>query len=560
MLYFFEIKTNENEVFAWMYDDLKQRLYCLQSIYPIGNPCRLNNNEHDLLLFYLKHKDQIFLDEDIEKKSLEWLGRTEAISVSQYRTKLKKILCNTSYHNCPNIKIHKANDLIFKRDLPQNDKHSKFTSLVWSPSEELLKSYELKKKKDVVQLYQLWVNSYQLQSLENKVKYINMFNDLLKEIPEESSVFYRIDDLVLPFIVPQQNRILFPMKIENSPIKIKDKNHQDSLLLQRKVLYAKLYNGNIFRLVKQNINTGVWTLARSTYFDILDSSDYISSRLKAYYQQYIEYPDHKSKEQFMTILNIWKNRLKQIMLGDFSHYSAGLAFSIPTFRILDNGGLQLLCAKGSQHKATGSGKMHVCPAGMLEFWGMTNISELTFKDFKSIATKELFEETVLSDQALRDIATDTLSPFKYYLDCFTDSGDPDKLCANFSTIDLHAEELIKQWDQIWLTFKKKVPSLDAVKALRGLKDSHTAFMVIDALNFRPEIIQPIYIYGALNQLVNWEYDHESVMVVTWENLQELNQWVKENYIHWCAPGLSAAYLGAKQYFENTQRYQSLYTQ
>ena len=73
-------------------------------------------------------------------------------------------------------------------------------------------------------------------------------------------------------------------------------------------------------------------------------------------------------------------------------------------------------------------------------------------------------------------------------------------------------------------------------------------MVIDAFNFRPEIIQPIYIQGELNKLVNWEYEDEPE-IITWKNLEELNKWLEDNYYDWCPPGLAAAYLGAKNYFE-----------
>lgn len=544
-MYFLKLDTVGGHEFLWIYHSADKVLkYIPRTLKDgMGNEQTLKHNEHQLLMYYINHPNKIIIRRTL-KRALDVPDDVDYLT--NHRGAIADKFVESSGLNIPNIKQD-----IFKKGLHKNSTKTIFAFDVKKISEEVASQYcsrhidnIMKNNQYLTNIYQALSDMNELHQLEMSADYFELFEYLLKKCPDEAKNLYRVDDVVLPFIMPNNPNIIFPIKIERQTDVVRH-GYKDSLLEQKKLLNAKLYNGFIYRLLEKNQQTGELKLANCRYFDILDSADYLSSRLKSYYQK--SQQQDKENQQLLRVVKTWANRMNQVMTGDFSQYNAGLGFSLPTFKILECGGLQLLCAKGSQQKATGAGKKHVCPAGMLEYWGESKNKALEFSHFKSIATKELLEETLLSDKLIRDSTA-----FRYYLDCFMDDGCPSEIGVDFNVIDCAAETIIDNWENIWQGFghkKYKRPSLDAMLELRNSKDNGGAFMVIDALNYRPEIILPLYIDGDLNGILNWEYEDVSPEIITWKNIEELHEWVKCYYKDWCAPGLAAAYLGAKQYFE-----------
>ena len=72
------------------------------------------------------------------------------------------------------------------------------------------------------------------------------------------------------------------------------------------------------------------------------------------------------------------------------------------------------------------------------------------------------------------------------------------------------------------------------------------FAICDAFVLRPEIIMPLYIYEKPEVVTNWE--NEKITELTLSNLDEVTSLANDQH-KWAAPGIAAAYLSAKHWFE-----------
>ena len=121
------------------------------------------------------------------------------------------------------------------------------------------------------------------------------------------------------------------------------------------------------------------------------------------------------------------------------------------------------------------------------------------------------------------------------------------------------------WEEIWssLNYQDSVPNKAALSYLLKMNEDvfcQNSYFVLDFANLRPEFIVPIYISEQLNEIVNWEYEKENAYdavkkdILTFNNLDDLNTWAKNEVNDYCAPALAAIYLGAKQFFMNPTKF------
>lgn len=379
---------------------------------------------------------------------------------------------------------------------------------------------------------------------------IDLFDFLCSRSGIDEEILYSTGNIKLPFFLLPKHKVKFPMKVSN--VESFEEKHDDSLRKERK----PAYNGNIYRLL--SIENDQWTIAPSCYFDILESSDYLGTRLKSAHQDFLNEKQNRRSE----LMEIREKRIKSfIQNGDFSQYIAGIAFSMPIFRKLDNGGLQLLKGKISSFKATGSGRMHVCPAGMLENPVMFKNKGgerillnpyLTLEDFQAALCKELLEEAVFSEKILKNINE---SKYKSTILMFCDQiSRPVEQSVKLSTLSYFLKEEIQPyWYEIWESLKTGIdcPSIEPLNYILNLKEDFSPFYIIDTFNLRPEIIVPVYINDELFQITNWEYTDGGSEIIEWANFENLQNWVEKHYKDWCPPGIAAAYLGARQFFKGS---------
>ena len=357
----------------------------------------------------------------------------------------------------------------------------------------------------------------------------------------------------LPFIQMSQS-IRFPLIIDNEKTSVQHK-WADSYKAQREGLGARMYDGSNLRAIR--IQDHQLIVGKSSYFAILDSADYVASRLKVYHHQ-------QNIHEFERIFKIWSERLNSLEKeGLFNDYNSGVAFSMPIFQICDNGDLKVLAAKGSQFKANGSGKRHIAPAGMLEFFTYDQSDKFDFEDFKTLCAKELLEETVFGQETLK---LEENNPFFSILFPFFETlnlrrQDDITLFALMSFIKV----IHDNWEEIWssLNYQDSIPNKAALSYLLKMNEDvfcQTSYFVLDFANLRPEFIVPIYISEQLNEIVNWEYEKENAYdavkkdILTFNNLDDLNTWAKNEVNDYCAPALAAIYLGAKQFFMNPAKF------
>lgn len=547
MMYFLKLDTVGGHELLWIYHSADKVLkYIPRTLKDgMGNEQTLKYNEHQLLMYYINHPNKIIIKKDIERA----LNVPDDVDyLKNHRGAIADKFVASSGSNIPNIKQD-----IFKKGLHKNSTKTIFAFDVKKISEEIASQYcsrhvdnIMKNNQYLTNIYQALLDMNELHQLEMSADYFELFDYLLKKCPDEATSLYRVDDVVLPFMVPQKHHVIFPVAIDTKTSSVQHK-YQDSLLKQRKLLNAKLYNGYIYRLLKHNQQTGELTLANCRYFDSLDSADYLSSRLKVYHQKSIQ--EGMENIELLRVVKIWQERMAGVLQGDFSGYNSGFGFSLPIFRVLYDGGLELLSLKGSEQKAIWAKKQQICPSGTLEYWSEYSNTTLTFENFKTIVTKELFEENLLGDAHVCEKIIKTFPNLRHCLSCLIDGGEPSEIGMSFDMIKTAYREVVNLWDGIWRRIDMTPPSLEPLWQIESTQDTSKLFLIIDGLNHRPEIVFPLYVENELSTMVNWEYSGEDIEIIRWKNIEELNDWVKSCYKAWSTPSLAAAYLGAKQYFE-----------
>lgn len=254
----------------------------------------------------------------------------------------------------------------------------------------------------------------------------------------------------------------------------------------------------------------------------------------------LEYPLKK-------IINEWTKRIEEIKEKKFSNYVAGLAFSVPLFQITQDG-IKVLLAKGSSQKANGAGTKHVVPAGMMEFFSDVDPEYFSFDDFKALVCKEMLEELYFGTNIVHQQGNN----FYRTITLFSDNKDERTLASYQEILDKVKNEVIKNWNEIWKACGKEegnIPSKVLLETILDLKeDERPWFLVVDALNGRPEIIKPIYFKENVDIFLNWE--NVSSELIAFSNQDELEYFIEKYHWDFCAPGIASIYLGARYYFQN----------
>lgn len=389
------------------------------------------------------------------------------------------------------------------------------------------------------------------QISESVITNTELMQLLMKKEPFLSDMLYQTDKGdFLPFIEVKQ-KIRFPLivNMESSSV-----SHEinDSFKEQREGLGARMYDGSNFRAL--NIQKDKLTVGKSSYFVILDSADYVASRLKVYHHQ-------NNEKEFNRVLAMWSERILNIRNNfDFSLYNSGIAFSIPIFEVSSEGKLKVLAAKGSQFKATGSGKRHIAPAGMLEVFSHERYGEFDFEQFKTLYAKELLEETVFGQE---NASLDETNDFFGVLYPFFEAVELRKQNVTFTSLKENLQIILSNWKEIWTSLGKKedIPNYAALSALLNMTEIdfyQNSFFIVDFANLRPEFILPIYINEPINEIVNWEYEQGNndeclkKDILSFNNLDDLNKWARIEVNEYCAPALAAIYLGAKYFFNKNK--------
>ena len=251
------------------------------------------------------------------------------------------------------------------------------------------------------------------------------------------------------------------------------------------------------------------------YFDVIGTADYIPTRLKAY-RAMNKKKNKDIKDIYSTNIKYLQDvyrekRLKNITVNTMNgeNFSSGLGFSMPIFLITENKQklLRVLFGKNSVEKGAGAEMLHVAPAGMFEV--KDNSKELTYKNFVTLLSKELLEEVYfgkgidLSSSDLNDSEKQIIEPFFE-----KGGGRPAEL-----SLELYWSHEIEiaynYWDRIWKGQKTQLSNDILLHVLNHVSDEEYfkehGFLILDPLNFRPELIVPIYVTGVseFGILANW---------------------------------------------------------
>jgi hypothetical protein len=466
-------------------------------------------------------------------------------------------------------------------ELPDKD-------LIAAPSKGLKKFYQLNGTVTTIPIGPVKGNEEVIAEAIERVAFekaggreIHLLTEALqKAFPDTADIFsYTRDGVRLPVYMPNHLRFPdFPIDVDRVQKTLEVDRNEDSLFDQRSVQGASLYPGTIYTL--KHAEGRDWQMAWTVYTDLIDSCDYISARLKEHWArerdadatklELIERLASGGNSDLARLGRDWHERAALILDGKWARYTAGMAFSVPTFKMEANGSLSLLCAEGSPAKQAGAGQKHVCPAGMFEFFECHGAGkQVTLSDFRAVMAKELLEETLFGSKfeapegkfstIIRQFSTETPGQM---------NSSFDRILADINDV------LIPRWDEIWASIpgwqeyrdRKRIETigpglgpLRRVLAFDPKKD--VCFTAVDATVFRPELIVPIYQTDDLFALVNWEMkDWKNVdaalEVVNWEDHADVEDWVRKEASNWCAPGLTAAYLGAMAYFDNPKRHQA----
>lgn len=461
-----------------------------------------------------------------------------------------------------------------------------------------------------------------------------IFSLLSKYIKIDDVFFKTKKGVYLPFINIEYKGCCpfsFPLTIDKK-VK-KTETNKDSLYNQRNNSGRIIYNGRILCLENEN---DTYSLGKTTYMDVLDSCDYLPSKIKEYWVEnyesiisnnlstylnlsidrvfdkdgeldrlllsdiyqnvqrdnrglYIHRNNHIKERLNITlkndiksmlqgclkknlddqinmrikllleddkisleyplkkIINEWTKRIEEIKEKKFSNYVAGLAFSVPLFQITQDG-IKVLLAKGSSQKANGAGTKHVVPAGMMEFFSDVDPEYFSFDDFKALVCKEMLEELYFGSNIVHQQGNN----FYRTITLFSDNKDERTLASYQEILDKVKNEVIKNWNEIWKACDKEednIPSKVLLETILDLKeDERPWFLIVDALNGRPEIIKPIYFKENVDIFLNWE--NVSSELIAFSNQDELEYFIEKYHWDFCAPGIASIYLGARYYFQN----------
>ncbi|MDR0548004.1 MAG: hypothetical protein LBI10_01105 [Deltaproteobacteria bacterium] len=348
------------------------------------------------------------------------------------------------------------------------------------------------------------------------------------------------------------------LTITDSPSIPPDRGEDGLLNIRRAYSFSNkkpfhIYPGLIYRLISTGRRSSSWSLGRTVYTDLIESCDYLAFRIKSGWQTAMSKGEAAVTKFLKTDPAVleWRDLIKQILVGDFSHYLAGLAFSSPIFQVVDKGQhIKLLMGLGSSAKQANYG-MHVAPAGMLEFAQGDDDNSLTLKNFQTILAKELIEETLVGKnfEAVKDNYKRKFSVMEAAI-----SVDGVPFPQNFGGYPFQTnlvrliieDDILPHWDNYWV---KTPPSKTLLqKALSFNPDQQPSFWIVDSFTLRPEIITPIFVTEDLPNMLSWEYEETQKETKQFNNMDEVRNYVAETRSSWAAPGLAAMYLGAKHFF------------
>ena len=174
----------------------------------------------------------------------------------------------------------------------------------------------------------------------------------------------------------------------------------------------------------------------------------------------------------------------------------------------------------------------------------------SFDDFRALICKELLEELYFGN----NIVHKHTSQYSRTINLFSDNQNERTYATYEEILDTVQKIVIPKWEDIWEKHgktKENIPSKVLLEKVLELKETDEPyFMIVDALNSRPEIIKPIYFTEDVEVFLNWE--NVGIARVSFSNQQELENFVKKCHRDFCAPGIASIYLGARYYFENQE--------
>lgn len=379
-----------------------------------------------------------------------------------------------------------------------------------------------------------------------------LISDLIELFPRELSDFFARSSsgVPLPFFVLNASKFgrpNFPIEITEASLPSPDRGKK-SLVEIRKALGKEIYDGQIYRLDSARPNN--WKIGRTRYTEVVDDCDFLKSNIFSGWGRLCEQPLDKRLDYLRRskVVREWLQRIQKIKAGDFSHYSAGIGFNTPIFREVPNGTLELLYARGSLTKQAEGGRLHVCPAGMLEYGrGAVKASELTEIDFGTYALKEMIEETLRHDAFVENDRTD-------FLDKSDGAGD----FLNAEALRSYCKNILKGLEQQISAGQTAILQDDGTKAGLSLAaavevenihndlNEREMYIILDTFVLRPEIIVPIYVSERIDLMVSWENDSAHRHVFHTESDAEA---LIGSMSDWTAPGLAAAYLTSRNWFD-----------
>ena len=221
-----------------------------------------------------------------------------------------------------------------------------------------------------------------------------LIRQIVEIYPDTSGFFTTVTDgtskIRLPFhICPHP--LKFPLSVSTDVPRTK-RRREGSIVRERIARGFQRHNGVKYRL-KRVEPDGRIHVAYGTYFDALDSCDYLQDRIFSWWGSL----DPWLQRQYLkrsSVVQEWVKNIRAILTNDFSGYHAVMGFTLAWIREREDGSCELLTTTGSRKKATGFGERHLCPAGMFEpcFDENQTRSEISFDDMRYYIAKEAIEE------------------------------------------------------------------------------------------------------------------------------------------------------------------------